>query len=166
MGTSVRARGGLCTAGPFIDGAEMTSPRPRYWQNVVSRTTSAAENVSEPLVTGPCTVARIIFSVSAWCDGPVFFGFWRYAWGISTGTAAANPVDPNADRDAWMVWQAVQIPDAGTAAAVNGPADTMTDSEGMRTLADGESLWFTTATFPNGPSWQWQWQGRVLVIDP
>ncbi|TMZ68678.1 hypothetical protein EMG21_28435 [Klebsiella pneumoniae] len=65
-----------------------------------------------------------------------------------------------------MIWQAVQIPDVGTANAANGPADTWTDSEGMRRLAAGESLWFTASTFPNGPSWQWQWQGRILVIEP
>ena len=152
--------------GLFIDGAEMTAPRARYWQNIVGRTTATAENVAEPLVEGPCTIGRIIWSVSAWCDGPVFFGFWRYAWGISTGTGAANPVAPNDDRDAWMVWQTVQIPDAGTANAANGPSDTWTDSEGMRRLAEGESLWFTASTFPNGPQWHWQWQGRILVIEP
>ena len=144
----------------------MTSPRPRYWQNVVNRTTAAAETVSEPLVTGPCTVARIIFSVSAWTDGPVYFGFWRYGWGLSTGTAAANAIDPNIDRDAWMLWQAVQIPNTGTANAANGPSDTWHDSEGQRVLAPGEALWFSAATFPNGPLWHWQWQGRVLVIEP
>src|SRR5690554_7676799 len=40
---------------------------------------------------------------------------------------------------------------------------TWTDSEGMRRLATGESLWFTASTFPNGPEWHWQWQGRILV---
>ena len=144
----------------------MTTPRSRYWQNIVGRTTTASESVAEPLVEGPCTIGRIIFSVSSWCDGSVFFGFWRYAWGISAGTAAANPTSPNADRDAWMIWQTVQIPDVGTANAANGPADTWTDSEGMRRLAEGEVLWFTASTFPNGPSWQWQWQGRILVIEP
>ena len=144
----------------------MTAPRSRYWQNIVGRTTATAESVAEPLVEGPCTIGRIIWSVSGWCDGSVFFGFWRYAWGISAGTAAANPVAPNADRDAWMIWQAVQIPDVGTANAANGPSDTWTDSEGMRRLAEGEVLWFTASTFPNGPEWHWQWQGRILVIEP